>query len=83
VVGFAAETADLLDHAKAKLAAKGADLIVANDVSPGTGVMGGTRNTVRLVSAEGVESWPEMDKDEVARRLAAEIARRLLERTSS
>ncbi|WP_062016904.1 bifunctional phosphopantothenoylcysteine decarboxylase/phosphopantothenate--cysteine ligase CoaBC [Aureimonas sp. AU4] len=82
VVGFAAETADLLANAKAKLAAKGADLIVANDVSPETGVMGGTRNTVRLVSAEGVESWPEMDKDEVARRLAAEIARRLLERTS-
>ncbi|WP_062208495.1 bifunctional phosphopantothenoylcysteine decarboxylase/phosphopantothenate--cysteine ligase CoaBC [Aureimonas sp. AU12] len=80
VVGFAAETSDLLVHAGRKLAAKGADLIVANDVSEGTGVMGGTRNTVRLVSAGGVEDWPELDKREVAERLVAEIARRLSEK---
>ena len=71
VVGFAAETEKVVDHAKAKLARKGCDLIVANDVSPASGVMGGERNCVHLVTAKGVESWPEMDKDEVARRLAA------------
>ncbi len=57
--------------------AEGADLIVANDVSPATGVMGGTRNRVHLVDAAGVESWAEMAKDEVARRLVALIAERL------
>jgi phosphopantothenoylcysteine decarboxylase/phosphopantothenate--cysteine ligase len=74
VVGFAAETEKLLDHARGKLERKGADLIVANDVSAGTGVMGGTRNTVHLVSKGGVESWPTLDKDEVARRLVAHVA---------
>jgi len=74
VVGFAAETDDVLDNAAAKLARKGCDLIVANDVGPGTGVMGGSRNTVTLVTRAGAEHWPEMDKDEVARRLVARIA---------
>lgn len=74
VVGFAAETEKVIDHAKAKLARKGCDLIVANDVSPASGVMGGARNAVHLVTLQGVESWPEMDKDEVARRLVAHIA---------
>jgi phosphopantothenoylcysteine decarboxylase/phosphopantothenate--cysteine ligase len=74
VVGFAAETNELLDHARAKLARKGCDLIVANDVGAGTGVMGGTHNTVHLVSRTGVDSWPLLDKDEVARRLVARCA---------
>lgn len=76
VVGFAAETDDLLANAAAKLAAKGADMIVANDVSGGQ-VMGTTRNAVRLVTREGVETWDEMEKSAVAERLAAVIARRL------
>jgi phosphopantothenoylcysteine decarboxylase/phosphopantothenate--cysteine ligase len=75
VIGFAAETRDLIANAQAKLARKGADLIVANDVSHdsgvnASGVMGGDRNRVRIVSAAGVEEWPEMSKDEVAERLA-------------
>jgi len=74
VVGFAAETEKVLAHAQAKLARKGCDWIVANDVSPEGGVMGGDRNTVHLVTAEGVEDWPTMGKDEVARRLVARIA---------
>jgi phosphopantothenoylcysteine decarboxylase/phosphopantothenate--cysteine ligase len=74
VVGFAAETADLLANAGKKLRAKGADFIVANDVSPEGGVMGGTENTVHLVSASGVEDWPKLAKDDVARRLVAHIA---------
>ena len=74
VVGFAAETEKVLAHAQAKLARKGCDWIVANDVSPESGVMGGDRNTVHLVTAEGVEDWPTMGKDEVARRLVARIA---------
>ncbi|MFN3371307.1 MAG: bifunctional phosphopantothenoylcysteine decarboxylase/phosphopantothenate--cysteine ligase CoaBC [Sphingomonadaceae bacterium] len=75
VVGFAAETDEVLAHARAKLERKGCDLIVANDVSGG--VMGGATNAVHLVSAEGVESWPEAPKDEVARRLAGRIAEML------
>jgi phosphopantothenoylcysteine decarboxylase/phosphopantothenate--cysteine ligase len=74
VVGFAAETEHVLEHARAKLARKGCDLIVANDVSPETGVMGGERNTVHLVSADGVETWPTLDKAEVARRLVTRLA---------
>jgi phosphopantothenoylcysteine decarboxylase/phosphopantothenate--cysteine ligase len=74
VVGFAAETENVIDNAKAKLARKKCDLIVANDVSAETGVMGGTRNTVHLVSAGGVESWPEMSKDAVADRLMEHLA---------
>ena len=77
VVGFAAETDNVLGYARDKLARKGCDLVVANDVGAGTGVMGGTRNTVHLVSAEGAVSWPTLDKDEVARRLVDHIARRL------
>lgn len=81
VVGFAAETQDIEANAQVKLRRKGADLIVANDVSHGgergAGVMGGDRNSVRIVSRHGVEAWPEMDKDEVARRLARLIADRL------
>jgi phosphopantothenoylcysteine decarboxylase/phosphopantothenate--cysteine ligase len=81
VVGFAAETQDVLKNAEAKLKKKGADFIVANDVSPsGTssgGAMGGDRNRVKIVSRKSVEEWPEMDKDEVAVRLADLIAERL------
>ncbi|WP_119273020.1 bifunctional phosphopantothenoylcysteine decarboxylase/phosphopantothenate--cysteine ligase CoaBC [Taklimakanibacter deserti] len=77
VVGFAAETQNVVENAKAKLAKKGCDLIVANDVSADKGVMGGERNTVHLVSATGVESWPELDKREVARRLMEDFARRI------
>ncbi|MBB4016957.1 phosphopantothenoylcysteine decarboxylase/phosphopantothenate--cysteine ligase [Chelatococcus caeni] len=74
VVGFAAETEKVVEHARQKRLRKGCNWIVANDVGPGTGVMGGTRNTVHLVTGEGVEDWPTMDKDEVARRLVARIA---------
>ena len=74
VVGFAAETDDVLAHAQAKLARKGCDWIVANDVSPGTGIMGGAENAVTLISAAGAEAWPRLPKDEVARRLALRIA---------
>ena len=72
-----AETSDVETNARAKLDRKGADLIVANDVSPEGGVMGGDRNTVRIVSAAGVETWDEMSKDEVAGKLAALVAQRL------
>jgi phosphopantothenoylcysteine decarboxylase/phosphopantothenate--cysteine ligase len=77
VVGFAAETVDVVAHATAKRARKGCDWIVANDVSPGTGIMGGAENAVVLISEEGTETWPRMGKDEVARRLAARIAEAL------
>lgn len=73
VVGFAAETDAVIEHAREKLARKGCDLIVANDVTPATGVMGGARNTVHLVTAEAVETWPTLGKDEVARRLVARL----------
>lgn len=78
VIGFAAETENLIDNATAKLARKGCDWIVANDVSPATGVMGGDRNTVHLLmrndAATDLESWPLMTKDEVATALVARIA---------
>ncbi|MCR9149741.1 MAG: bifunctional phosphopantothenoylcysteine decarboxylase/phosphopantothenate--cysteine ligase CoaBC [Rhodobacteraceae bacterium] len=74
VIGFAAETDDVLAHATAKRARKGCDWIVANDVSPGTGIMGGQENAVTLVTAEGAEDWPRLPKAEVAARLAARIA---------
>lgn len=77
VVGFAAETDDVLAHAQAKRARKGCDWIVANDVSPGTGIMGGTENAVTLITAAGAEPWPRLAKDEVARRLALRIAEAL------
>ncbi|MCB6179001.1 bifunctional phosphopantothenoylcysteine decarboxylase/phosphopantothenate--cysteine ligase CoaBC [Rhodobacter sp. Har01] len=77
VVGFAAETTDVLAHAKAKRLRKGCDWMVANDVSPGTGIMGGTENAVTLITEAGAETWPRMTKDAVARQLAARIAEAL------
>ena len=77
VVGFAAETDDLLAHAAAKLARKGADVIVANDVSPAGGVMGGDDNEVSLLTTSGVETWPKLGKTAVAERLVAWIAERI------
>ena len=74
VVGFAAETDDVLANATAKRIRKGCDWIVANDVSPETGIMGGSENAVQLITAEGSESWPRMSKSDVARQLAARIA---------
>jgi phosphopantothenoylcysteine decarboxylase/phosphopantothenate--cysteine ligase len=82
VIGFAAETQKVTEYASAKRKAKGADWIVANDVSPETGIMGGDRNTVHLVTADGIESWPELDKAEVARRLVARAAEWLAEHTA-
>lgn len=74
VVGFAAETENVVENAVAKRARKACDWIVANDVSPETGIMGGDRNTVHLVTPTGVESWPPASKDEVARKLVERIA---------
>ncbi len=73
VVGFAAETGDLEAHARAKLEKKGCDLLLANDVSAGTRTFGGDRNTVLLVTRDGVEPWPELSKAEVAERLTRRI----------
>ncbi|PWR20635.1 bifunctional phosphopantothenoylcysteine decarboxylase/phosphopantothenate--cysteine ligase CoaBC [Zavarzinia compransoris] len=82
VVGFAAETEKVVDHAKAKLARKGCDWIIANDVGSGPdgGVMGAADNTIHIVTAEGTESWPRLPKTEVASRLAARIAQTVKER---
>ncbi|WP_312416956.1 bifunctional phosphopantothenoylcysteine decarboxylase/phosphopantothenate--cysteine ligase CoaBC [Shinella sp.] len=77
VVGFAAETQDVENNGRVKLEKKGADLIVANDVSPETGIMGGTMNSVKLITADGITAWPELSKDDVADRLAGWIAERL------
>lgn len=77
VMGFAAETQDVEKNGRAKLERKGADYIVANDVSAETGIMGGDRNSVKIISNEGIEAWPDMDKAEVAKRLAALIAEKL------
>jgi phosphopantothenoylcysteine decarboxylase/phosphopantothenate--cysteine ligase len=74
VVGFAAETNDLLANAQDKRRRKGCDWIVANDVSPATGIMGGTENEIQLVTEAGIEPWPRLGKDEVAQRLAQRIA---------
>jgi phosphopantothenoylcysteine decarboxylase/phosphopantothenate--cysteine ligase len=74
VVGFAAETENVIPNARAKLKRKGCDWIVANDVSPETGIMGGERNSVHLVTVDGVETWPPQSKDEVGRALVARIA---------
>ena len=74
LIGFAAETQNLIDNARSKLERKNADWIIANDVSPETGIMGGDANTVRLVSRDGVEDWPEMNKAEVARQIVARAA---------
>ncbi len=74
VVGFAAETQDVAENGRSKLERKGADYIVANDVSPQTGIMGGDRNTVTIIGKSGNEDWPDMDKQAVAERLALLIA---------
>jgi len=74
VIGFAAETEKVVDHARAKLARKRCDWILANDVSAASGVMGGDNNTIHLVTAKGVEAWPTQTKEEVARMLIARIA---------
>jgi len=76
VVGFAAETQDVVANGRSKLERKRADMIVANDVSPETGIMGGSHNKVKIISADGVDEWPDLGKDEVAERLAALIAAR-------
>ena len=83
IIGFAAETEDVIAHAKRKLKSKGADWIVANDVSPETGVMGGDRNTVHIITRDGVESWPEMSKDVVAEKLMARAAAYLTRRAAA
>lgn len=77
VVGFAAETVDVINHATAKRERKGCDWIVANDVSPETGIMGGAENEVILITDGGAEKWPRMDKTQVAVRLATRIAETL------
>ncbi|HYC65814.1 MAG TPA: bifunctional phosphopantothenoylcysteine decarboxylase/phosphopantothenate--cysteine ligase CoaBC [Reyranellaceae bacterium] len=74
VVGFAAETDNLIANAQAKLKSKGCDWILANDVSPASGTFGGSRNTVHLVTSRGVEDWPTLSKEQVAERLADRIA---------
>jgi phosphopantothenoylcysteine decarboxylase/phosphopantothenate--cysteine ligase len=74
VIGFAAETEKVIEHATVKLSRKGCDWIVANDVSPQGGAMGGDTNAVHLISASGVESWPTQSKDDVAKTLVARIA---------
>ncbi len=79
VVGFAAETNDVVENATAKRARKGCDWIIANDVSPDTGIMGGSENAVVLISDDGAEEWPRMGKDAVADRLAQKIAEALAE----
>ncbi len=77
VVGFAAETEHLVEHARAKLARKGCDLIVANDVGATTGTFGGDSNAVTVISTEATEVWPRASKAEVAGRLVALLAARL------
>jgi phosphopantothenoylcysteine decarboxylase/phosphopantothenate--cysteine ligase len=81
VIGFAAETEHVIEFAKKKRKAKGCDWIVANDVSAETGIMGGDRNSVHLISEHDIESWPDMTKEEVAQRLVARAARELATRT--
>ena len=78
VIGFAAETDDVVANATAKRARKGCDWIVANDVSPGTGIMGGSENAVTLISDAGATPWPRMVKDKVAQELARQIAETIL-----
>jgi phosphopantothenoylcysteine decarboxylase/phosphopantothenate--cysteine ligase len=77
VVGFAAETDDVVENATAKRLRKGCDWIVANDVSPGTGIMGGTENAVTVIDADGADVWPRMSKTQVAEKLAARVAQAL------
>jgi phosphopantothenoylcysteine decarboxylase/phosphopantothenate--cysteine ligase len=77
VVGFAAETGNLLENAREKLERKGCDLIIANDVSVGSGVFGGEKNKIHVVSKLGVEIWPEMSKRDIAFRLMQKLAEML------
>jgi phosphopantothenoylcysteine decarboxylase/phosphopantothenate--cysteine ligase len=77
VIGFAAETEHVVEHAKQKLARKNCDWILANDVSPETGIMGGDSNTIHLVTRTGVEHWPPQTKNEVAAELIKRIAAQL------
>ena len=77
VIGFAAETDDVIAQATAKRLRKGCDWIVANDVSPATGIMGGTENAVTVITGDGAQTWPRMAKDAVARKLADRIAQAL------
>jgi phosphopantothenoylcysteine decarboxylase/phosphopantothenate--cysteine ligase len=77
VVGFAAETDDVIENATAKRVRKGCDWIVANDVSHETGIMGGNENDITLISQEGAEDWPRMSKEDVSRRIAERIAQAL------
>jgi phosphopantothenoylcysteine decarboxylase/phosphopantothenate--cysteine ligase len=78
LIGFAAETEKVVEHAKAKRKKKGADWILANDVSPATGTFGGDANVIHLIDADGVEDWPRMSKEEVARRLAQRITEKIV-----
>jgi phosphopantothenoylcysteine decarboxylase/phosphopantothenate--cysteine ligase len=77
VIGFAAETQDVVENARRKRLRKGCDWILANDVSPGTDTFGGDSNKIHLVDADRVEDWPVMTKHEVAARIAERIAQRL------
>ena len=77
VVGFAAETENVVANARAKLKKKGCDWVLANDVSPSQGTFGGDRNTIHLVHADGVEDWPTLSKTEVAGRLAERVGQHL------
>ena len=81
VIGFAAETEHVIENAKLKLARKGCDWILANDVSSATGIMGGDNNRIHLVTADGVESWPMQSKREAAKMLVCRIAARVKRRT--
>jgi phosphopantothenoylcysteine decarboxylase/phosphopantothenate--cysteine ligase len=74
VVGFAAETENIVANAQAKRENKGCDWLLANDVSPESGTFGGADNTIHLVSADGVENWPRMSKEDVAEQLAERVA---------
>ena len=82
VIGFAAETENVAAHAKAKRARKGCDWILANDVSPSTGIMGGDSNTIQLVTADGIEPWPPQSKEAVAAMLIERVATTMKERES-
>ena len=77
VIGFAAETDNVIANATAKRKRKGCDWILANDVSPSTGIMGGSQNDVTLIMENGSEDWPRMSKDAVAVKLAVKLVEAL------
>jgi len=81
VIGFAAETENVVEHATAKLSRKGCDWILANDVSPARGVFGGDSTTIHLITASGTEDWPTLPKGDVGRRLATRIADHFTQRS--